>query len=397
MKITVYITGGIAAYKAVIVIRNLEKMGHEVRVVMTKNAKKFVSSQIFAALTKYPVLDSLWDKENEAQIPHVHLARWTELAVVVPASADFIAKMANGIADDAATTTLLATSAPKIVVPAMNDQMWLNPATKRNFAQIKADDVKVMEPAIGALAEGYSAKGRMPEPEEIVSYINDFINKDKKRPLVGKKIIVTAGGTKEAIDPVRYIGNNSSGKMGIALATQAAHAGADVVLIYGNVSVSLPHENNIHLIAAPSSEDMLVSVEKEFKDADGLIMAAAVADWRAKKIADHKLKKQKDQEELNLTLVKTTDILKEVSRNKRPGQIVIGFAAETNDLLKNAEKKLNEKGADYIIANDVSKGIFGNDNDQVTILQKNAENLSWPMMSKKKIAKKLIYFLSKQL
>lgn len=397
MKITVYITGGIAAYKAVIVVRNLEKMGHEVRVVMTKNAEKFVSSQTFAALTKSPVLDNLWNKENEAKIPHVELARWTELALVVPASADFIAKMANGIADDAATTTLLATGAPKIVVPAMNDQMWLNPATQRNLAQLKLDGVKIMAPVVGALAEGYSAKGRMPEPEDIVSYVTEIINENKGQPLAGKKVVVTAGGTREAIDPVRYIGNNSSGKMGIALATQAAQAGAEVVLIYGNVSVSLPQQNNIRLVAAPSSEDMLISVKKEFKNADSLIMAAAVADWRTKKVADHKLKKQKDQKELNLTLVKTTDILKEVSQKKRPGQIVIGFAAETNDLLKNAKKKLNEKGADYIVANDVSKGIFGNDNDQVTILQKNAENLSWPTMSKKKIAKKLIYFLSEQL
>lgn len=395
MRITVYVTGGIAAYKAVLVVRELEKMGYDVRVVMTKMAEKFVSSQTFAALTKYPVLDDLWNKENEARIPHVELAHWTELAVVVPASADFIAKMANGLADDAATTTILASAAPKIVVPAMNDWMLSNAATQRNLALLASDGVQVMEPAVGMLAEGYSAKGRMPEPEAIAHYIDEFIKQGQT--LAGKKIVVTAGGTREAIDPVRYIGNNSSGKMGIALATQAANAGADVVLIYGNVSANLPRRKNIRLVAAASSEDMLEAVQAEFKDADGLIMAAAVADWKTKKAADHKLKKQQDQDELQLTLVKTVDILKSVAQTKRDDQVVVGFAAETNDLLKNAEKKLKEKGADYIVANDVSKGVFGSDEDQVTILQKNAENLVWPKMSKKKIAEKLINFLSEQL
>lgn len=395
MRITVYVTGGIAAYKAVLVVRELEKMGHDVRVVMTKMAEKFVSSQTFAALTKYPVLDDLWNKENEARIPHVELAHWTELAVVVPASADFIAKMANGLADDAATTTILASAAPKIVVPAMNDWMLSNAATQRNLTLLASDGVQVMEPAVGMLAEGYSAKGRMPEPEAIAHYIDEFIKQGQT--LAGKKIVVTAGGTREAIDPVRYIGNNSSGKMGIALATQAANAGADVVLIYGNVSANLPRRKNIRLVAAASSEDMLEAVQAEFKDADGLIMAAAVADWKTKKAADHKLKKQQDQDELQLTLVKTVDILKSVAQTKRDDQVVVGFAAETNDLLKNAEKKLKEKGADYIVANDVSKGVFGSDEDQVTILQRNAENLVWPKMSKKKIAEKLINFLSEQL
>lgn len=395
MNITTYITGGIAAYKAAIVVRNLEKMGHKVRVVMTENAKKFVTSQTFAALTKYPVLDDLWLKSNEAEIPHVHLAKWTELAIVVPASADFIAKMANGIANDAASTTILATSAPKIVIPAMNDNMWENPATKRNISLLMKDGVKVMPPVTGMLAEGYSAKGRMPDPEEIVKYVYDFLQ--NRQNLVNKKIVITAGGTIEAIDPVRYIGNNSSGKMGIALARAAADAGADVSLIYGNISVELPEDNNIHKIQVTSSEDMLEKVQEEFKSADALIMAAAVADWRMKEVADHKLKKQANQNELQLTLVKTPDILKAVSTQKKDNQIIIGFAAETNNLLENANRKLEEKGADYIVANDVSKDVFGNDEDQVTILQKNAKNQVWPRMSKQKIAQKIIDLLSNQL
>lgn len=395
MNITTYITGGIAAYKAAIVVRNLEKMGHKVRVVMTENAKKFVTSQTFAALIKYPVLDDLWLKSNEAEIPHVHLAKWTELAIVVPASADFIAKMANGIANDAASTTILATSAPKIVIPAMNDNMWENPATKRNISLLMKDGVKVMPPVTGMLAEGYSAKGRMPDPEEIVKYVHDFLQ--NRQNLVNKKIVITAGGTIEAIDPVRYIGNNSSGKMGIALARAAADAGADVSLIYGNMSVELPEDNNIHKIQVTSSEDMLEKVQEEFKSADALIMAAAVADWCMKEVADHKLKKQANQNELQLTLVKTPDILKAVSTQKKDNQIIIGFAAETNNLLENANRKLEEKGADYIVANDVSKDVFGNDEDQVTILQKNAKNQVWPRMSKQKIAQKIIDLLSNQL
>ena len=192
-KVAVYMTGGIAMYKAVQVVRNLEKEGHEVRVIMTKNAERFVTSNTLAALTKYPVLDNLWSKENEASVPHVHLARWTELALVVPATANFIAKMANGIADDAASTTMLATSAPILIVPAMNDQMWNNPATQRNLQFLKNNQVQIMEPAVGMLAEGYAAKGRMPEPDQISAWVEDLLN--KKEILKGKTIVVTAGGT----------------------------------------------------------------------------------------------------------------------------------------------------------------------------------------------------------
>lgn len=230
-RITIYMTGGIADYKAVNVIRDLEKAGHQVQIVMTKNAEHFVTTNTLAALTKYPVLDDLWSKENQSSIPHVHLARWTELALVLPATANFIAKMATGIADDAASTTILATSAPKLVVPAMNDQMWNNPATQRNIAFLKEHGVEIMEPAVGMLAEGYAAKGRMPEPGAIVAWIKNFT--EQQNVLQGKNIVITAGGTEEAIDPVRFIGNRSSGKMGISLATEAAAMGAKVKLIYG--------------------------------------------------------------------------------------------------------------------------------------------------------------------
>ena len=391
-KVAVYMTGGIAMYKAVQVVRNLEKEGHEVRVIMTKNAERFVTSNTLAALTKYPVLDNLWSKENEASVPHVHLARWTELALVVPATANFIAKMANGIADDAASTTMLATSAPILIVPAMNDQMWNNPATQHNLQFLKNNQVQIMEPAVGMLAEGYAAKGRMPEPDQISAWVEDLLN--KKEILKGKTIVVTAGGTEEAIDPVRFIGNRSSGKMGIAIAQAAANMGAKVKLVYGNVTIPLPQNKNIELFPAPSSEDMLMQVKQEFNRSDILIMAAAVADWRMKKVADHKLKKQADQATLELTLVKTKDILREVAKQKNPDQVVVGFAAETNNLLKNAEKKLREKGADMIVANDVSQNVFGSDKDKVTILRQNGTIEEWPEMSKKEIASKFLIYMN---
>lgn len=394
-RITVYITGGIAAYKAVEAIRNLEKKGHEIRIVMTKNAEHFVTSNTLAALTKYPVLDDLWSKENEASIPHVHLARWTELALVLPATANFIAKMAAGIADDAASTTILATAAPKLVIPAMNDQMWFNPATQRNLAFLRKNGVQIMDPATGMLAEGYAAKGRMPEITDIVKWVEDFLK--QKKLLQDKTVIVTAGGTEEPIDPVRFIGNRSSGKMGIAIAMAAASLGAQVKLIYGNITTTLPRNSKIDLISARSSEDMLQAVEKHFKQADILIMAAAVADWRMQKVADHKLKKQVQQPTLNLTLVKTTDILATIAHHKQENQIVVGFAAETNDLMQNAEKKLQSKGADMIVANDVSQNVFGNDQDQVTLLDKDGTINRWTRMSKIEIAKKLLKIVASKL
>ncbi|MBN3488599.1 bifunctional phosphopantothenoylcysteine decarboxylase/phosphopantothenate--cysteine ligase CoaBC [Lactobacillus acidophilus] len=394
-RIAVYMTGGIAVYKAVQVVRDLEKNGHEVRVVMTKNAEHFVTSNTLAALTKYPVLDDLWSKENEASIPHVHLARWSELALVVPATANFIAKMANGLADDAASTTILATAAPKMIVPAMNDQMWNNPATRHNVLFLKENGVKIMDPAVGMLAESYAAKGRMPEPADVVDWVEKYLN--QKNSLQGKIFVITAGGTEESIDPVRFIGNRSSGKMGFALAENAARLGATVKLIYGNVTANPPQNKNIKMYHATSSEDMFEQVKSEFKKSDVLIMAAAVADWRMPKVADHKLKNQIGQETLNLTLIKTKDILQEVAHHKKHNQLVIGFAAETNDLLENAEKKLKKKGADMIVANDVSHNVFGNDYDQVTLLTQDGHIDKWPRMSKQEIAYGLIEKIAREL
>lgn len=392
MRITVYLTGGIACYKAVAVMRGLMKAGHEVRVVMTKNAEKFITKETLSALSKHAVLDDLWT-DRETYIPHVELARWTQLALVVPASADFIAKMANGLADDAASTTILATEADKIIVPAMNDQMWLNPATQRNLNLLRQDGIRVIAPVNGLLAEGYAGKGRMPEPAQILKQVKDYLA--RKGKLSGKKIVVTAGGTVEPIDPVRYIGNYSSGKMGIAIAKAAAAEGAEVTLIYGRVTAALPQ--NVKLIAVKTSEEMGQAVKKNFAHADALFMAAAVADWRLPKAADHKLKKKPGQKELNLKLVQTVDILKTICVHKKPKQIVVGFAAETDNLMQNAQKKLSAKGADYIIANDVSRSVFGNDYDKITIFSQKAQPRRFKRLPKTIIAEKLLSLIADQI
>ncbi|MBS5832706.1 MAG: bifunctional phosphopantothenoylcysteine decarboxylase/phosphopantothenate--cysteine ligase CoaBC, partial [Lactobacillus jensenii] len=324
-RIAVYLTGGIAVYKAVSVVRNLQKRGHQVRVVMTQNAEKFVTSQTLAALTKEEVLDDLWGKENEARIPHIELADWSELALVVPATANFLAKMAWGLADDAASTTILASSCPKIVVPAMNNHMLANPAVARNLAQLKADGVMVLEPKVGMLAEGYQGKGRMPEPDEITDYVCEKLS--PQNTLRGKRVIVTAGGTREAVDPVRYLGNRSSGKMGIAIADEFAKAGAQVDLVIGNIDIAIPNNELIKVYQVTSTEDMLAQVEKLFSASDCLVMAAAPADFKLKNSINQKIKKKPGQTDLVLELTQTPDILKTMGKRKDQ-QIVVGFAAE---------------------------------------------------------------------
>lgn len=388
-KITVYITGSIAAYKGVEVVRGLQKAGQVVRVVMTAAATKLVAPATLAALTKQPVLTSLWNSQDP--IPHIELADWTDLAVVVPASADIIAKMANGLADDAATTTLLATSAPKVVVPAMNSHMWAAPATQRNLARLKQDGVTIIEPVQGRLAEGYAGKGRLPEPESIVTDLQALLTADG--PLSGSRVLITAGGTREAIDPVRFIGNRSSGKMGIALTKAALAAGATVTLVVGQVSVPLPQSPRLKIVPVESTTDLLTAVQREFKRADILLMAAAVADFKPLKPANQKVKKQVGKTDWQLALTETTDVLKTVAQQKTADQLVIGFAAETQNLLANAQQKLASKGADMIVANGVggTNSAFGSDDDQVTILRPHQPADRWPVMSKKKVAERLLH------
>ncbi len=391
MKATIYITGSIAAYKAISVVRDFQKEGHEVRVAMTEEAVHLIGTQTLAALTKHPVLTDLWKENRADKIQHIELADWTDIAVVVPATANFIAKIANGIADDAASTTFLATAAPKYVIPAMNSHMWSNPAFQRNLQQLKQDGIFVMDPDTGRLAEGYNGKGRMPEPAAIMNWVNSSLQVNDE--LAGKKVVITAGGTVSPLDPVRYLGNRSSGKMGLALANAALRAGAEVVLIVGHVSVPVPESSKMTVIHVETTEEMLAAVKKAFSTADALI----VADYEPVNYIDHKIKKQDQGDKLKIYLKETPDILKTMGSLKQEQQVVVGFAAETNDLLENATKKLKNKTADMIVANNVSQGVFGSDRDKVTVLRKDKANENIAETTKVEIAKKIITLVAEEL
>jgi len=391
-KIVVYVTGSVAAFKAVSVVRALQKQGHELQVVMTASAQEFIGQATFASVLHQPVLTDMWARTNQGHVPHIELADWTELAVVVPATANIIAKMANGLADDTATSTLLATTAPKLVVPAMNNHMWANQATQRNLALLEADGVKIMEPAEGLLAEGYAGKGRMPAVESIVATINDLL----AAPANGQRLVVTAGGTREPIDPVRFIGNRSSGKMGIEIARAAAQAGYQVDLIVGQVEVAVPKNERIKVTQVESTEAMYQAVDQAFEGADGLVMAAAVADYKVDHPADQKIKKTSATSNLSLELTQGPDILATMGAKKRTGQIVMGFAAETDHLDDHAQAKLTRKHADVIVGNNVSQvgSGFGTDTNQVTIYQPNQAPQQWKQMSKAAVAQGLIQLIS---
>lgn len=391
-NIAVYVSGGIAAYKTLNVVRALIKQQSNVQVVMTKESQEFVTPLTFATLSQRPVITDNFTAQtsNDDFIPHIKLALWTDLAIVVPATANIIGKMANGIADDIASTSLLATKAPKLVFPAMNTDMLENPAVQRNLQFLQANNVKVIQPATGFLAEGMTGKGRLPELEQIMTSIEEFFIEPK---LKGKKIIVTAGGTKEAIDPVRYIGNRSSGKMGIAMAQVARDLGADVTLIT-SVKTELSGVNKIEIQTA---DELMAALQQEFPQADVLVMAAAVADFKPMTVADQKIKKNPNEDIFTIKLTKNPDILKTIAATKT-NQFVVGFAAETQNLLDNAEKKLNSKNADVILANNVAQAGagFGVDTNKMTLLQKNHTPETWPLMSKIDVAKKFWDFYLQQ-
>ena len=389
-KVAVYVTGGIAAYKALLFVRLLIKEGAQVKVAMTQSACQFVSPLTFQVLTKEKVMVDTFDENNPSVVQHIHFADWTELAIVIPATANTIAKMANGIADNFVTSALLATTAPKVLVPAMNEHMWENPATLRNCVQLQKDGVIMIEPSEGFLAEGYSGKGRLPEPEEVLQQIKELnLFDQEEQPLLGKKVLITAGGTKERIDPVRYISNDSSGKMGYALADDAIKKGAEVVLI--SATTTLPVPNGVKIEYVESAREMQEKVLNHFSSVDIAIMVAAVSDYRVKEPATQKMKKTDDEDEITLTLVKNPDILKQLGSLKKEGQTVIGFAAETHQVIEFAKQKLVKKNADFIIANDVSDQSigFGADMHQVTILSKTGEEILLPKVSKQLLAKEI--------
>ena len=383
-RVALFVTGGIAAYKACEVLRGLQKGGCDVRVCMSANATKLVGPTTFEALSGHHVTLGIFG-DGETPIPHIELSEWADLALVCPATANVIAKMAAGIADDAVSTTLVACSCPVVVAPAMNVHMWQNPATQANVKTLVSRGVQVVGPATGRLACGDVGAGKLEDVNVIVAAALARVRAHGS--LAGKRVVITAGPTHEPIDPVRYLSNASSGKMGYALAQAAAAHGAEVTLVSG--PVSQPKPTGVKLVGVTTAAEMLAATQEAFESADAAILAAAVSDYRPAKSSDHKLKKAAEPLEA-LELVENEDILATISAT-RGGRVVIGFAAETNDVIDNARKKLERKGCDLIVANDVSRAdsTFGADTDLVTLVgDKYEEEL--PLMSKPEVAEAII-------
>lgn len=359
------VTGGVAAYKACEIVRLLQKAGVRVKVVMTEHATRFIAPQQFRALTREPVAVGLFDDPQDP-IHHISLAQEADVFVIAPCTANVAAKLACGIADDLLTTTALATTAPLVVAPAANVHMYEHPATQQNLRVLKERGATVVEADAGYLACGDVGRGRMADPEAIVQAALDAAF--AVRDLAGMRVLVTAGPTVEPIDPVRFISNRSSGKMGYAIAQAARSRGADVVLVSGPVSLAAPA--GVRVVSIETAADMLAAVQRELDTVDAAVFAAAVADARPAHAADRKLKKGVDDRELaQIELVRTEDILAYAGSHRRAGQVVVGFAAETNDVVENAQRKLVRKHADLIVANQVGAGrAFGTDDDEVTFV-----------------------------
>jgi phosphopantothenoylcysteine decarboxylase / phosphopantothenate---cysteine ligase len=397
-QVTLIIGGGIAAYKGLDLIRRLKERQIEVRCVLTKAAQQFVTALAASALSHERVYTDLFDPDSEFDAGHIRLARDCDLIVVAPATADLMAKMAHGHADDLASAILLATNKPILLAPAMNPLMWNNAATRRNVMQLRRDGVHTVGPNAGEMAEaGEAGVGRMSEPTEIAAAAEHLLRPPRPRPLAGKRVLITAGPTHEAIDPVRYIANRSSGKQGFAIAAAAQAAGAEVVLVTGPVDLRDPA--GVTVIHIESARDMLHKVEAALP-VDIAIFAAAVADWRVASEGAQKLKKTPAGMP-PLQLVENPDILATVSKltEKRP-PLVIGFAAETEHLIDNAKAKIQRKGCDWIVANDVSpaSGVMGGDRNTVHLLTRDGAEIdvdSWPVMSKEQVASELVARIAK--
>jgi phosphopantothenoylcysteine decarboxylase/phosphopantothenate--cysteine ligase len=385
------VTGGIAAYKSAEVVRRLKEQGVEVQVVMTRGAREFVTELTFQALSGRSVRSDLWDKKAEAAMGHIELARWADEVVMAPASANFVARLAHGLADDLLSTLCLATTAPITIAPAMNHVMWNNPATQSNIALLKQRGVRVLGPAEGDQACGESGPGRMLEPAQIVEHIISCTNQKAACSFAGVKAIVTAGPTREKIDPVRFITNRSSGKMGFAVAAALRDAGAEVVLISG--PVSLPTPEDVTRINVESAEQMLQAVQQYIGDTQLLIATAAVSDYRAAKVADQKIKK--GNESLHLELARTPDILATIGASKQK-PFLVGFAAETENVEANALKKLNSKSLDMIAANKVGEGLaFDCDDNALTVYWQNGKQ-ELCKCSKHDLARQLVQLINER-
>jgi len=397
-RIVLIMGGGIAAYKCLDLIRRLRERGIGVRVVMTRAAQEFVTPLSVSALSNERVFTDLFDLDDEREIGHIRLSRQCELIVVAPATADLIAKAANGLANDLASAVLLASDKRILMAPAMNPRMWLNPATQRNVRQLSADGVTFVGPAIGEMAEaGEAGQGRLVEVPDLVAAIEELLSRpvvgaDAAGPLAGRHIVVTSGPTHEPIDPVRYIANRSSGKQGHAIAAAAVAAGAQVTLISGPVNVPAPAGATV--MPVETAEQMLKAV-REALPADVGIFCAAVADWRVAQPSSEKIKKSDDVQRPRLELVENPDILKTIAQldTGRP-ELVIGFAAETESVVAYGSKKHQSKGADWIVANDVSGegvsgGVMGGERNRVHLISGDGVE-SWPEMSKREVADALI-------
>ena len=390
-KIVLGITGSIAAYKACYIIRGLVKAGAEVQVVITPAGKEFITPITLSTLTQKPVVSEFFSQRDGTWNSHVKLGLWADAMLIAPCTASTLGKMANGVADNMLVTTYLSMKAPVFIAPAMDLDMYQHPTTQANMDRLRSFGNQIIEPQSGFLASGLEGKGRMEEPENIVAYLDNYF---EEKDLQGKRIMITAGPTYEKIDPVRFIGNYSSGKMGFALAEECARRGAEVTLIAGPVSMSC--SANIHRIDVESCEEMYQAATTTFANMDAAILCAAVADFRPENVAKEKIKREKD--DLVIRLKPTHDIAAQLGQMKKQGQLLVGFALETNDEEANAQKKLQKKNLDFIVLNSLQrKGTcFQSDDNQISILSANGQ-VDFDKKPKTEVAKDIVNELSKRL
>lgn len=387
------ISGGIAAYKSVTLLRQLVKGGAQVQVIMTPNAREFIQPVTLSSLSRRPVITEFFSANTGEWHSHVSLGEWADAMIVAPATASTLAKMATGVADNMLVTTYLSARCPVFVAPAMDLDMMAHPTTARNLATLAADGVHIIEPDTGELASGLSGRGRMEEPEKIAAVLADFFA--ASGPLAGKKVLVTAGPTYERIDPVRFIGNFSTGKMGYAIAEEAAARGAEVTLVSGPTALSTV-SSRIRRVDVESARQMLAAAQEAFADADIAIMTAAVADYAPAEVFDSKIKREKAQFD-SIQLVKNPDIAATLGREKRPGQILVGFALETDHAIDNGRDKLARKNLDMIVVNSLAdKGAgFGTDTNRISIISARTDTpVDYPLKSKKAVAADILDFIA---
>ncbi|WP_407840048.1 bifunctional phosphopantothenoylcysteine decarboxylase/phosphopantothenate--cysteine ligase CoaBC [Streptomyces sp. DSM 116496] len=389
-KVVLGVSGGIAAYKACELLRRLTESGHDVRVVPTAASLNFVGEATWAALSGNPASTEVWESVHE--VPHVRIGQSADLVVVAPATADMLAKAAHGLADDLLTNTLLTARCPVVFAPAMHTEMWEHPATQENVATLRRRGAVVIEPAVGRLTGKDTGKGRLPDPEEIFEVCASVLRRSSpasgvaEPDLVGRHVVISAGGTREPLDPVRFLGNRSSGKQGYALARTAVARGARVTLVSANTALADPA--GVDLVRVGTALQLREAVLKAAADADAVVMAAAVADFRPAEYAGGKIKKKDGQEPAPVTLVRNPDILAEISADRaREGQVVVGFAAETDDVLANGRSKLLRKGCDLLVVNEVGEAkTFGSEENEAVILSSDGSELAVPYGPKESLA-----------